>query len=442
MDRRIATGLGIAALGLATLAFAQNANPPRTLPPALTSPAAGQAEPPPIQPVSGTKDATAAAKTPPRLQQLDLNKLNDLQKQLVHATQRATVWLARMHGKNGRFVPGWLPDLKAELEADHFLRQAGAAFALARAARFSGEAKLAALATETVLSLVDETAYDAKLQVRFTPLPSAAVNRLGAAGLLVAAINELPEPKADLLAKSEELCAYIRFQVRPDGWLSATDTPTDKPPTAGDEMQTYPGMALFGLQLSQRHKPAPWKAAVLKNAVAYYLPWWRANKSLAFVPWQTAAYAEAFVATRDAAFAQAVVEMNDWLAGLPYSQPDPRHPLWFGGFPTVEGGKVVETPPTAATALYAGSLVEACRVARHQGDGGRFDRYRETADRALQFLATLQYTDATTQHFEVGYRPRVVGGFYGSHQDGTLRLENTQQALSALLLYLDQVVLR
>ena len=38
----------------------------------------------------------------------------------------AADWLARMHGIKGRFLPGYLPALKQELEGDNLMRQASA----------------------------------------------------------------------------------------------------------------------------------------------------------------------------------------------------------------------------------------------------------------------------------------------------------------------------
>jgi threonine dehydratase len=45
---------------------------------------------------------------------------------------------------------------------------------------------------------------------------------------------------------------------------------------------------------SQQNRPAAWKIDVLRRGLAYYQPWWRAHKTMAFVPWHTAAYTEAF----------------------------------------------------------------------------------------------------------------------------------------------------
>jgi hypothetical protein len=97
-------------------------------------------------------------------------------------------------------------------------------------------------------------------------------------------------------------------------------------------------------------------------------------------------------------------------------------------------------PPQASSASAAFSLAEASQIARQAGDLQRYQRYRQATERCLQFLATLQYTEANTQHFAEWYRPALLGGFHSSHQDGNLRLEQTHQTVSALLSYLQHAV--
>src|SRR5262249_25706762 len=135
----------------------------------------------------------------------------------------------------GRFVDGWVTALNEKLEGDSFLRQAGAAFALARVARFTGEESYNALAKQAILYLLDATDVDAKdATMRYTPMPSLVLNRLGAAAWLVLAINELPAPTAEMLEKSEQLCNFIRHQARPDGSLSCRDAVDDGRSAADD----------------------------------------------------------------------------------------------------------------------------------------------------------------------------------------------------------------
>lgn len=367
----------------------------------------------------------------------DFSRLNLQQQQFLQGACRGGDWLYRMNGVKGRFLYGYLPALKTEMEGDHYLRQAGAAFALARAARFTGEERYAARATQAILALLDETALGARDKgVRSTTLPPGLVNRLGAAGMLVLAINELPAPQADLLEKSEQLCNYIRRQARPDGSLALEEGAEGDP----EGVNYYPGEALYALMRSHKHRPAPWKVDLVRRAVGYYHPWWKAHQNMAFVPWQTAAYTEAFLLTHESAFRDCVCEMSDWLCKLQYSQIDPRRLLWYGGFMGYADGHPVENAPHVGCAAYAEGLAEACRVARDQGDVARHQRYSEAVEHCLQFLSALQYTDANTQHFADWYRPRLVGAFHASHQDGNLRIDYTQHAVSALVQYLEHVV--
>src|SRR5262249_41649121 len=64
----------------------------------------------------------------------DAGKLSPLQKQMYASALRGTEWLIRANRTDGRFVYGYLPALRRVMEGDHYLQQAGAAFALARAA--------------------------------------------------------------------------------------------------------------------------------------------------------------------------------------------------------------------------------------------------------------------------------------------------------------------
>lgn len=374
----------------------------------------------------------------------ELSKYNPLQKQMYLSASRGADWLARANRSDGRFIYGYLPALKTNLEGDHYLRQVGAAVALAREARFTGNERHAAIARQAVLTLLLETTVE-EVRVRHTTLPSTVVNRLAAAGLLVLAINELPSPGEDLLQQSEQLCAFIGQQQRPDGSLNyseAQSTPTEGDPTIGEDpdgINYYPGEALYGLMRSQQRRPAAWKTTLVRKAVAYYLPWWRGHKNMALVPWHTAAYAEAYLLTKDQVFADAVYSLNDWICSLQYVSLDPRHPFWTGGFMSWVDGKPTPTVPQVSSASYAESLAEACRVARETGDVTRYQRYRESLERALQFLTTLQYTNANTQHFSDWYRPTLLGGFFASHQDGNLRIDYTQHAVCAMIQYLSYV---
>jgi hypothetical protein len=255
----------------------------------------------------------------------------------------------------------------------------------------------------------------------------------------VRAIHELPAPAADLLGQADQMCNYIRRQQLPDGSLTTADNPAGARGDDSELGEVFAAEALHGLIFSQQRRPAPWKLDVLRKALAYYHPRWRSRKTVALVPRLTAAWAEAFVLTREQPFADAVFEMNDWLCTLQYQRPDPQRPLWLGGFMGWADGKVLPQTPEVGSACCAESLASACRVTRQAGDALRHTTYREALERCLQFLTTLQFTEANTQHFADWYRAEVVGAFYVSHQDGNLRLDSTCHAVCALLDYLTHV---
>ncbi len=387
----------------------------------------------PPQPIAPT---TALTKESARR----FSKLDAFAKEMLVSCQRGGQWMWRINDAKGRFLHGFAPALNSVLSGDNYLRQAGAAFALARAARVLGEERYAARATQAILTLLDDSVAEDN-ETRHTLLPSTIVNRLGSAGLLVLAINELPSPQPDLLDKSEQMCNWIRHQVRADGSLRCNDASdnTGANEDDADAVNEYPGLTLYAVLRSQKHRPAQWKTDIARKAIAYYRAWWKDHRSMAFVPWQTAAYAEAFVQTKEPVFAEFVYEMNDWLCGLQYDQLDPRRPLWNGGFMKWADGKAIDASPTIESAVYAEALAEARRTARAGSDATRYEHYTEVLHRCLQFLVRLQYTDANTQHFEEWYRPRLVGGFHASTQDGNLRVDYTQHALSALATYLEDL---
>lgn len=401
--------------------------------------------------VSSARQPADAGRSPSPSQSLtrgsgrDFSKLDldPFDKEMVGSCQRGSDWLWRINDAKGRFLHGYVPALNSVLDGDNYLRQAGAAFALARAARVLGEERYAARATQAILTLLDDTVVDSgEEKCRHTSLPSSILNRLGAAGLLVLAINELPSPQPDVLEKSEQLCNWIRRQAGDDGSLRCDDGGEDsqsKWQNDVDAVNEYPGLALYAVLRSQKHRSAAWKTELARKAIVYYRAWWKQHRSMAFVPWQTAAWTEGYVQTKEPAFLEFVYEMNDWLCGFQYDQLDPRRPLWHGGFMHWADGKAIDAPPTVGSAVYAEGLAEARRAARVGSDPTRHQRYTETLHRCLQFLVRLQYSEANTQHFEEWYRPRLVGGFHASIQDGNLRLDYTQHALSALATYLEDL---
>lgn len=366
----------------------------------------------------------------------DLSKLTPLDRHLYLTAVRGMDWLQRSNQPDGKFLAGFLPALAAKAEGDPFMPQVEATIALVRGARFFQDEKALALGKQALLRVLQETMTDqAQPPIRFTSAPEPFVNRLAAAGLILRAIHELPNPPADLVEQGEQLARYLRSQIQADGTFIVT---AEEPAIRRHVMQTCIGPALAGLALSCRGEADAWKVDAVRKASGAYLAAWRQDKNPLMIPEHTAAFTAALLKTRDAALAQAIFEMNDWL--LTQQQPrDPRRPHASGGFAPWRDGRLTTLPADAGTSAYAASLADACRAARFAGDSARLERYRTALEAALQFVATLQYTDAHVQHFAEWYRPWVTGGFFNHSQDGNLQLISTAHAVTALTAYLENV---
>jgi hypothetical protein len=370
----------------------------------------------------------------------DLSHFAGQAQQFLQTGQRGADWLFRMHEVKGRFQPGLVPALNQVIEGDGLMRQAGATAALGHAARFCGEDRYAARATQAVLGLLLETTLDSSDSLsRTLALPPGTVNRLGGIAAVVLAIHELPAPQADLLDHSDQLCRTLRKMVRPDGALGWDDG-SGKLVSDDDGIPHHPGLALQALLASHRKRPADWKLDIVRKALPVYRAWWKGHQDLDFVATMAPAFAEAYLVTKDKAFADFVFVMGDWLCTAQYVAMDPRRALWFGGFRSVQGNKPVETPPTSRSALYAETLIAGCRVAGEAGDLAHHQRYSEALERTLQFLTALQYTDGVAQHFAPWYRPKLLGAFHASHLDGNIRLDDTRYPVKTIFGYLEHVV--
>jgi len=364
----------------------------------------------------------------------DFSGFNELQRQLLLTAQRGADWLFRMNGLDGRFKPGLLPALARGIEDDSYARQAGAARALAQAARFWGEERYAARARQAILLLRDDTETDPNDNLSRRPrLPGSTAYRVAVSSLLVLAIHELPAPASDLLDSSNQLCRYLTRQTQSDGTFPVEPTGSDVERLAGV-------LAVQALCANQRHQPSAEKLAVIHKALAGLRQTWKKAPCALIGPELANAAAEAYLVGKDKGAATLALEVADWLCALQYAQIDPRHPDWYGGFRTWRDGRAMETAPDIGSARPIIALVAASRVARELGDVQRFQRYTDASESGLQFVSTLQYSTAVSQHFQEWFRSQIVGGFHASHQDGNLRIDYTQQAVSALLGYLEHVV--
>ena len=341
--------------------------------------------------------------------------------------QRGMEWLRLDNQPDGKFTPGILPALAAKSDSDPLQPQIEATATLIRAAVYFKDERALVLGKQALLRMLQETMVDPrKPGLRFTSAPDLFANRLAACGGLLRAIHELPNPPADLFEQGEELANYILSRRRTDGTFEFDDEAM-----RANLTQSCTGPALAGLMRSDKRKDNV-RLETLAKACPVHIAAWRQAKSPAMLADHAVAYADAFAQSGAVGFAQAVFELSDWALSQQIPS-DPRQPLTSGGFIPWRDGKATTLPPDATSAPFVICVAAGCRAARQAGDTQRHERYRKSLDASMSFLGTLQYTESRVLHFADGFRPWVYGGFFNSHQDGNLSLQNHQQIVRALL---------
>jgi hypothetical protein len=348
-------------------------------------------------------------------------------------------WLTRMNQPQGRFTYGYRPALRQPMEGDHDLKQARATLALAQAARFTGDSRQAAVASQAILSLLAMTKIDpADPKCRLPVASSMTCNRVGFASLLILSIHELPGADEKLLVEAERLGEFLHKQLRSDGSVHYIDSPTElstKVEPAG--VNEFPGLALDAIMASNRRKPAAWKREATMKGLEHYRAWFKERPHPLLAATLTPGFAEMHLQFKAKGAVEAVFELNDWLAGMQHPSGDPRHPLWTGGFRSMAGDRPVESEPGFESGAGVESLAYAYKIARLELDLTRCAKYKTALYDGVQFLAGLQYTEANTRHFENGFRANtLIGGFYLSPTDGNLRIDATAWALTGMYHFL------
>ena len=380
--------------------------------------------------------SVAVAQTPPAAGALSEDQLPPRDKPLYHCARLAAEWLYQANETDGRFRPGLNPAVNMPLPDEGFIPQAHAARALAQAARIFGEGRYGARAKQAILTLLAQTKLDSQnANIRYTTLPTAALNKATAASLTVWAIHELPDPAKDLLEQSEQLVNFLRTTQAADGSFVIGEQPAalphQKPDGLAQQHLATHGIILAALVRSHGRSPAVWKLESARKALAFYHSHWQANRMTGPTPGLMIGFADAYRLTREKSYADAVLEMGDWLLSLQYVTNN-QQPLWEGGFASWKEGKLESTLPTTAAAPLLEALGAALQTANAVGDAGRVERFRSAIERGGQFLITQQYTSANVTHYADWFQRGLVGSFFTSFEMGANPLAGTAWATSAL----------
>ncbi|BBK32315.1 hypothetical protein EDC65_1113 [Stella humosa] len=332
-------------------------------------------------------------------------------------------WLLAQTAPDGRLAYKYWPSRGAESAANNSVRQFMGTLALGRFARWTGDPEALAAAERNL-------DYQLRTFYRAQPDGSAVIEhggsaKLGAAAIAGLALLEAPSTpeRADALGR---LARGIELLWRPSGAFRTFHHPPDR----NDNQNFYPGeAALFWAHLYARERD-PVVLTRLLRTLDHYRDWHRANRNPAFIPWHVQAHAALYDATGLDQRVPFIFEMVDWL--LPMQQwetapdEDMRGRFWDPARPDFG------PPHAASTGAYLEGLAAAIGVARAVGENKRAKLYEQAFRRGLRSIGQLTYGDEM-DFFYISRRNRVNGGVRTEVYDNTIRVDNVQHPLMAIL---------
>ena len=416
----------VAALGQPPAPLPPSVTPtvPAFLPPSVTGRPGGA-----ITPVAATKAAVPIERFEKNLRAFPPETVACL-----HSTRAAAAWLTRRNQSDGRFLGGLNPGLARPLEGLDDLNQAYACWGVCRAAKFTGDEKLGACASQAVLALLTLTKADPNdANCRVPIAESARCNRVGLASILLLCIHDLPSPDAKLVAEGEKLAAFLKKQLRTDGSVQYADGAEPATKTDPDGVNTYPGLCFQALLASDRAKPEQWKRDALIAGMKHYREWFKAHPSPMLAGSMLPAACEQYLRTKTAGVADFACEMADHLCACQHLAGEARELRTVGGF-RIPG----QTEPGSSCAAFAEALACATTLAAQVPDATRHAKYRTACIAALGFARGLQFTEESTLHFEKSFRAEfLLGGVCTSHTNGNIRADQTAMLACAQIRFLE-----
>ncbi len=338
-------------------------------------------------------------------------------------------WLVANTGADGRLTYKYWPSRGRESAADNTVRQFMGTLALGRYARWSGGADAADAWQRNLDRQIDT--YYAALPDGAGMIAHGGTAKLGAAAIAALALLEAPATPRRMRALGG-LIAGIERLWRADGSFRTFHVPAGR----NDNQNFYPGEAcLFWAHLHARRRDGAVLARLLAS-LDHYRDWHRRQRNPAFVPWHAQAHAALYAATGMTGSIGFVFEMTDWL--LPLQQWDTAPADDMRGRFYDPARPHFGPPHAASTGAYMEGLAAAATLARAVGESQRAARYARAFARAMRNIQQLAFLD-DEDFFYISRRGRVHGGVRTEVYDNTIRIDNVQHPLMAILSILPSV---
>ncbi len=343
----------------------------------------------------------------------------------LDSCREAAGWLGRMSKVDGRVVAALDATLQRELQGSD-VAQAQACLAMARYAKFSGDEKLTAAASQLCLTLLSTCKVDAKDATML--VPSIVVEdgqRALLASYLCMAICELPNPEAKLLMEANKLARFLYTTLREDGSVQAGCT--------GEKAELVAGVCFQALMVSDSVSPDAWKRDALARGVTYYRAVFTKAKSATLACALLPAVVDYALRVKSDAANTFAMELADDLCERQYTISEAKQLRWVGGLKPSRGEE-----PNLQTAEAGQALSAAITLCTQIPDATRFQRYRSACSKAFSYVRQCQFDDANTKHFDRNFRVTyLVGSAHNSLTDGQSRAEHTASVLLCQLRFLE-----
>ena len=349
------------------------------------------------------------------------------QSSVMRLRDQMAQWMVHNIHPDGRMTYKYWPSRGEEAVSNNVIRQFMASICLGRLARSTNDVNLAAIAEQNLAYNINQF-YVSEGDLGFIEFQSEI--KLGAAAMAAMAILE-SQARARFADVENRLFRFLGYMWQPSGAFLSFFRPIGR---EYDNQNFYPGESLLAWAALLAEQPCDQLLSQFMRSFEYYRQWHRLRRNPAFVPWHTQAYAAMWRLTRKHELVDFIFEINDWLLGmqqwdgLAYRDLqgrfyDPQHPEYG--------------PPHASSdGAYLEGLVDAFLLAREVSDRERVDRYRRVIVRALRHVMQLQFRDDIDM-FYVSKRQRVRGGLRTALYDNTIRIDNVQHNLLAVLKIVD-----
>jgi hypothetical protein len=313
----------------------------------------------------------------------------------------------------------------------NLVRQAGCAYAVARAADRTADVRvrtaLAASASAAVDALLRRAVVDGENWLITEAAGGPVWGKLGTMALTLAAVQNASLASRFAACRLPLTKAILSWQRSDGSFRCRSNSGSAADDASGQDY--FPGEALLALAVEVR-RGSHRALRAMSAAFPWYRSRFRDRASAAFVPWQVQAwvlYAEwamnsgVLSAPSVRECADFVFEMTDWML------------RWQVGLPsgTTGGFAFSDRRPGCSSASYTEAVISAFSLAQQIGASGRAVRYRQSARLGLAFVRRLQFAPGDAAL--LADPGRAEGGTATSLSELTIRCDNDQHALTAYL---------